>query len=307
MRMCVYVCPHHTNIKYVLTDVKRKINLVRHIICSTFLGDDDIVCWRPSTNWSLADSKRLQSSKSTQGPYDSSRHLRKKTEMRVFFDCEIENKCSLLKHLLGKSGPLRQRVQPICGTLRKQFWPVHTNNVVNICKRFRPVSQHHQKRKCNAAPPPKSARPRGVTSTFAKTSLTPMSLQLNGDAKEIQDLLGKRAICKRKEVCRLTTEIGQSILKAHIQNAGLPADTQYMSPDLSALGFTASLDYAVWGTKERLPLMVTMGQRDDLTTLHHFCVKQHNNAQWDNTKSTFLRACIEQNISRLKFTDIWVC
>ena len=110
-------------------------------------------------------------------------------------------------------------------------------------------------------------------------------------------------------MCRLTTEIGQNILKAHIQKAGLPADTQYMAPDLSALGFTACLDTAVWGTKERQ--VTTHG--DDGTTVRSydstsFLCETTQQAMPNGTRPSVVfcapRACIEQNISRLKFNEI---
>ena len=105
---------------------------------------------------------------------------------------------------------------------------------------------------------------------------------------------------------RLAKEVGESILKAHVVDAGLSRNTRFLPPEITAVGYSAGLEQSVSMTKQRVPMMVTMGSGDARETLYHFCVRSHNNTKWKRMRQDWAEVSIEQNISQDNFTSIWV-
>ena len=295
-------------IKQTIADQKKVNDLIRHVVSSTFLENDEVY-WRPKHNWANEDIRRFGRSKKKKlcGPYDNGRkNLRSKTRLRVLFDDMVSSECQKRKHLLLLHGGLRQKVSPIVKNMQTQFWPVRSYSVELACKSF--VSRHKRHRSdVNSTKKSFRSRLEGIEfgDSFANSGANPIPSPFVAEAGSLLDMVTKHAVTKQKAMCRLATEVGQSVLQAHIINAGLPPNTTYVAPDVCAVGFSAGLESAVWGTKERIPLLVQMGRDESLQSMWSYCVQQHNNAKWSSIKTKFLHAVVEQNVSQGKFEEIW--
>ena len=195
----------------------------------------------------------------------------------------------------------RHKSEPVLNKISREYWPITLSDVTRVLfPRNRCENTRASSAMTHAEPEGDPTHP----SMFMTTAALP--LPQTGDADAITSLIHTQAITKRRKMNELATEVGQTILQDHVRKAGLPSDTTFLPPDVCAVGYSAGLEQAVWGTKQRLPLMVTLGKDAGRETMHDFCVRAHNDSKWKGIRNGWLHVAIEQNISEKNWKSMWV-
>lgn len=82
----------------------------------------------------------------------------------------------------------------------------------------------------------------------------------------------------------MALEVGDSVLRAHVRKENLPPDSIFSDADKTAVGFSASMEQSVWGTKERLPLMLTLGQHQSRDNERFLCETVQQHSRWSDLR-----------------------
>ena len=170
--------------------------LVRHVLCSTFIKDD-LIYWRPISNWYRVDQRKALR---TDFRLYSRVQLRNNKFKRVLFDYDKVKVITRLRHLMQDKGSLRQRSTPVLESLQQTFWPVSAQSVTDALRPYykptRSSANITGKRKSSALSVSNYDDDESNVCAFMDTAhkAIPVSLSQTGNADEMVKLLHNQVL-----------------------------------------------------------------------------------------------------------------